>query len=274
MNCFVLRERVTIAFMTRAGRAIPTASFVLALAWCTAVAATGCGKTKAEACADVVATPGGLVPRQCVHEVPDGANITTDDRGFSTVTLNGKVVATYPPCPCGGITIGGGPSPDVDASAGGAEDASDAPMSSPPGICHAGCLCASTPASCPIGCYRYYTDQPDAGLEFAFCSNGPPDGADAGVSCTYDHGGAPGQPADFSAGCPPAGCPAGTVCVSEGGGVAGGGGAYCAPIPIECHGIATCACMGVCACRSGGGLVPELCSDNGGGGISCDNGVR
>jgi hypothetical protein len=48
----------------------------------------------------LVATPGGLAPSACVHEVPNGASVTTDAAGASTVTLNGIVVATYPPCPC------------------------------------------------------------------------------------------------------------------------------------------------------------------------------
>jgi hypothetical protein len=49
---------------------------------------------------ELVATPGGLAPTACVHEVPNGASVTTDDAGASTVTLNGTVVATYPRCPC------------------------------------------------------------------------------------------------------------------------------------------------------------------------------
>ncbi len=50
--------------------------------------------------ADAVITPGGPQPRECVHEVPSGASVATDPAGNTIVTLNGKVVATYPPCPC------------------------------------------------------------------------------------------------------------------------------------------------------------------------------
>jgi hypothetical protein len=234
---------------------VPRLRLVLALLW-----VAGCGKTKAESCADVVPTPAGAVARECVHEVPNGAAVHVEDDGSTTVTLDGKVIATYPPCPCagdGGGQIGGG--------------------EPPPPPCQAGCLCATAPASCPSGCYASYTAETDGGLDFEGCLNGgplaspPPD--DAGARCTYDHGGAPGTAADFNKGCPSAGCPAGTVCVGESGGVAGGGGAYCAAIPVECNGTPTCACMGACACRSGVGLRPEVCSDEGGG-ITCDNGVR
>jgi hypothetical protein len=146
----------------------------------------------------------------------------------------------------------------------------------PPVICHGGCLCATSEQACPAGCYRFYTEA-DAGLEIKGCYNGPPADserpADGGTSCTYDNAGAPGKPSDFGGACPKSGCPAGTVCVAEAGGVAGGGGEYCAPIPFDCHGTPTCACMGACACRSGAGLRPEMCFD-GAGLITCDNGVR
>ncbi|MDB4981622.1 MAG: hypothetical protein JWM82_2374 [Myxococcales bacterium] len=147
--------------------------------------------------------------------------------------------------------------------------------SGPPIVCNAGCLCAKSEQSCPAGCYRFYAEA-DAGLEIKGCYNGPPADserpADGALSCTYDNGGAPGKPTDFGGACPKSGCPAGTVCVAEVGGVAGGGGEYCAPIPFDCHGTPTCACMGSCACRSGVGLRPERCSE-GAGLITCDNGV-
>lgn len=53
------------------------------------------------ACSDLVITPGGPAPRICVHQVPDGALVSTGSDGTSTVILNGQIVATYPPCPCG-----------------------------------------------------------------------------------------------------------------------------------------------------------------------------
>jgi hypothetical protein len=59
----------------------------------------------------------------------------------------------------------------------------------------------------------------------------------------------------------------------EVGGVAGGGGEYCAPIPTECHGTPTCACMGSCACNSTIGIHPEMCSVQNGS-VYCDNGIR
>jgi hypothetical protein len=48
----------------------------------------------------LVPTPDGLFPKACVHQVPSGATVTETDGGSTVVTLNGKVVATYPPCPC------------------------------------------------------------------------------------------------------------------------------------------------------------------------------
>jgi hypothetical protein len=224
-------------------------------------------------CADVVVTPGGLIARQCVHQVPDGAAITTDSKGVSTVTLNGAVVATYPPCPCGPVTLGSGGPPGVDAAADGSQGANDATVDVPTQGCRAGCLCATAATCFDVGCYRVFSDQADGGLGFAFCSNGPPLPQDGGTRCTYADGGSPGQPSDFSNGCPSSGCPAGTVCVGEVGGIAGGGGAYCAPIPVECHGTPTCACMSACACRSGVGFVPEVCSESASG-LSCDNRIR
>jgi hypothetical protein len=90
--------------------------------------------------------------------------------------------------------------------------------------------------------------------------------------CTYPDGGAPSAGSAFNGTCPPAGCPAGTVCVIEVGGVAGGGGEYCAPIPNECHGTPTCACMAGCVCTNAVGGRPETCTEQNGS-IACDNGI-
>jgi hypothetical protein len=95
---------------------------------------------------------------------------------------------------------------------------------------------------------------------------------DGPKTCSYADGGAPDGGA-FQGACPASGCPAGSVCVVEIGGVAGGGGEYCAPIPTECHGTPSCACMASCACTSGFGGRPETCSDQSGT-IACDNGIR
>jgi hypothetical protein len=60
----------------------------------------GACSLKSDSCSEVVLSPGGPIPKACVHEVPNGATVTTDDAGTSTVTVDGSVVATYPPCPC------------------------------------------------------------------------------------------------------------------------------------------------------------------------------
>jgi hypothetical protein len=69
-------------------------------------------------CDDLVGTPGGLVPRACVIEVPNGAVIEPKPDGTTVVSVAGKVVATYAPCPChsGGPIgpVGGSPAPNVD----------------------------------------------------------------------------------------------------------------------------------------------------------------
>lgn len=93
--------------------------------------------------------------------------------------------------------------------------------------------------------------------------------ADSNPLCTYSDGGTSDGGRLSCTG----GCPAGTVCVVEVGGVAGGGGEYCAPIPTECHGTPTCACMGSCACNSTIGIHPEMCSVQNGS-VYCDNGIR
>lgn len=106
-------------------------------------------------------------------------------------------------------------------------------------------------------------------------SSGKDVSSDRTSMCTYPDGGAPGDGGTFNGHCPTAGCASGTVCVVEIGGVAGGGGEYCAPIPSECHGTPTCACMAACVCTSKLGPQPESCSENfGAGTIACDNGVR
>jgi hypothetical protein len=99
------------------------------------------------------------------------------------------------------------------------------------------------------------------------------DGSTDGAMCTYLDGGAPGDAGTFNSVCPTAGCPSGTVCVVEIGGVAGGGGEYCAPVPSECHGTPTCACMAACVCTSRIGIHPEACSEQNSQ-IACDNGIR
>jgi hypothetical protein len=49
---------------------------------------------------DWVQIPGELIRPDCVHEVPNGAQIETDDAGQITgdVTLNGEFIAHYDPC--------------------------------------------------------------------------------------------------------------------------------------------------------------------------------
>jgi hypothetical protein len=51
---------------------------------------------------DWVQVPGELIRPDCVHQVPSGATVkaeTTDDPTNGDVTLNGKLVAHYAPCP-------------------------------------------------------------------------------------------------------------------------------------------------------------------------------
>jgi len=73
--------------------------------------------------------------------------------------------------------------------------------------------------------------------------------------------------------CPSEPCPTGMVCIVEVGGVAGGGGARCEPIPSNCDGQPSCACMKYCSCVHGFGSRPESCSEEAGV-IYCDNGIR
>ncbi len=97
--------------------------------------------------------------------------------------------------------------------------------------------------------------------------------SDGPKTCSYADGGAASDSGVFQGTCPASGCPAGSVCVVEIGGVAGGGGEYCAPIPTECHGAPSCACMASCVCMNGFGGRPETCSERNGT-IACDNGIR
>ena len=61
---------------------------------------SACNSSSKALCDDTVITPAGPAPRACVHEVPSGSSIGEDDAGNTIVTLDGSVVATYPPCPC------------------------------------------------------------------------------------------------------------------------------------------------------------------------------
>jgi len=54
---------------------------------------------EAAASPDWVPTPGGLAYASCVHEVPDGAEISAD----GIVTVKGVAVKTIPPCPYSGV---------------------------------------------------------------------------------------------------------------------------------------------------------------------------
>ncbi len=62
------------------------------------LAAAGCGPESPDCTLEP--TPGGPTPKACIHEVPNGATVTTQPDGTTIVTLNGTVVAMYPPCPC------------------------------------------------------------------------------------------------------------------------------------------------------------------------------
>jgi hypothetical protein len=109
-----------------------------------------------------------------------------------------------------------------------------------------------------------------AGGQAGTSRDGSSDGAG---TCSYADGVTLPDGGAFQGVCPATGCPAGTVCVAEIGGVGGGGGEYCAPIPNECHGSPSCACMATCACTNAIGGRRETCSDQNGT-IACDNGVR
>jgi hypothetical protein len=111
-----------------------------------------------------------------------------------------------------------------------------------------------------------------SGLTALGCGSGGKANDGSALMCTYADGGTPDGGA-FNGVCPSTGCPAGTVCVVEVGGPGGGGGEYCAPIPSECHGTPTCACMRDCACTNTFGGQPEGCSEQNNM-IFCDNGIR
>jgi hypothetical protein len=64
------------------------------------LACGGSSSSPATADCTLVPTPDGLWPKACVLEVPSGATVSATDGGVTVVTVNGKVVATYPPCPC------------------------------------------------------------------------------------------------------------------------------------------------------------------------------
>lgn len=53
----------------------------------------------AAASPDWVPTPEGLAYRSCVHEVPNGAEVSAE----GVVTLNGVIVSTSEPCPYSGM---------------------------------------------------------------------------------------------------------------------------------------------------------------------------
>jgi hypothetical protein len=79
--------------------------FVIAFALLPTLAACGGSKESAGPnCSDIVFSPGGPVPKACVIEVPNGSDVTFADGGTTIVSVNGKVVATYPPCPCTGAS--------------------------------------------------------------------------------------------------------------------------------------------------------------------------
>ena len=50
-----------------------------------------------------------------------------------------------------------------------------------------------------------------------------------------------------NANCPGLGCPEGTICVNQTSGNGSSGPLGCAPIPVSCAGVGTCACMS-CVC--------------------------
>jgi hypothetical protein len=81
------------------------------------VSGMGCGSPSGVDCT-LEPTPGGLAPRACVHEVPDNATVISEPDGGFTVTVDGGVVARYPPCPCANKGHPSfGPPPPSDAAA-------------------------------------------------------------------------------------------------------------------------------------------------------------
>ena len=104
------------------------------------------------------------------------------------------------------------------------------------------------------------------------CETRTPLGTTCANACTAPPD-APDGGSLSSIACPSEPCPTGTVCVVEVGGVAGGGGARCEPIPTNCDGKPSCACMKFCSCTDGFGSRPESCSEQAGV-LYCDNGIR
>lgn len=78
---------------------------VVAVGLC--LANVGCSSSDSS-CSDTTVTPAGPKAKRCVHEVPDGAVLSTDAAGDTVVSVDGQVVATYPPCPCNAETAGSG----------------------------------------------------------------------------------------------------------------------------------------------------------------------
>jgi hypothetical protein len=79
------------------------------MALCASGVAMGCSGSSSggdSGCSDTVITPGGPIPRECVHEVPNGGDVILGADGGASVTVDGAVVATYPACPCGPLMIG------------------------------------------------------------------------------------------------------------------------------------------------------------------------
>jgi len=91
---------------------VPLRGCIVCIGLAVAACSSGHGR-----CGPTVPTPGGPLPSECVHEVPNGASVATDQAGNTVVTLDGRIVATYPPCPCA--------SPEGAAGAGGAAGAVD-----------------------------------------------------------------------------------------------------------------------------------------------------
>jgi hypothetical protein len=82
----------------------------------------------------------------------------------------------------------------------------------------------------------------------------PPPASDAGATdaaaCVYDNGIAPADGGPPTSDCISLGCAPGFACVSASWRIDElSNGTHCWPIPRECHGVPSCACMAGCACR-------------------------
>lgn len=165
---------------------------------------------------------------------------------FAAVALTGSVSLS-----CAGHTITDNPRADA---------AADAPLETA-GAC-GGVTCGAHETCCDEpGCAPYCT--PGICLpcsDGSLLDTGSADADDAGVCF---------ESLDASA-VSPADCPAGSVYMVQVGGVAGGGPSWCAPIPPECNGTPTCACLGACGCAPHDSCDDTLSSDT----IYCDNHVR